>query len=83
MRVSLLIYNFFLYVVLYSSHFQAFLEYLHFSNFLVNTSISNINKSFIEHSFLTACDITRCLFYFILFIFFQTLIATGKIDSAK
>ena len=66
MRVSLLIYNFFLYVVLYSSHFQAFLEYLHFSNFLVNTSISNINKSFIEHSFLTTCDTTK-YFYFILF----------------
>lgn len=39
--------------------FKHFLSIQHFSNFLVSTSMSNINKSFIEHSFLTACDTTR------------------------
>ena len=48
-----------------------------------NMYISNINKSFIEQSFLTACDITRCFLNFILLIFFQMLIATRKIDSAS
>ena len=55
--------------------FKHFWSILHLSNFLVNTYISNINKSFIEHSFLTACDTTRYfLFYFILLIIFQMLI---------
>ena len=48
-----------------------------------NMYISNINKSFIEQSFLTACDITRCFLDFILLIFFQMLIATRKIDSTS